>query len=62
MLTDDERFELLRKASEEIKATCKKYNVVLTVSDGEPWLHHGDWHESGDYSVREKKLDKDCCL
>jgi len=62
MLTDDERFKRLENAANEILETCKKHDVVLTISGGEFFLHHGDWHESGDYSVREIKLDSDCHL
>jgi len=63
MLSDKERIELLETASEEIENICRKYGVRLTVTNGGFWVHHGEWHENtGDYSVREIRLDKCCNL
>lgn len=62
MLSEKERADLIENADRAISKVCKKYGVILTISSGEIAIHHGDWHDSGDYSVREVTLNNDVCL
>lgn len=62
MKTKEEREQIVVKASDEILATCEKYDVKLTISDGLISIHHGEWHKNGDYSVLEVSLPEKSTL